>query len=388
MPSPELSPPPLKRRRISGPPPQQTHHPQPSSLPSISAHDLPSTSTADSLRIYSWNINGIGPFLPPSTLPITNFLKPPSGLKISSKSGPPRPSLRANLKRWEWPHILCLQEVKIAPTDTKTQNCVRRIVNTPLDSDDENDSDGHLYDACFCLPRDKYNATGFGGKLYGVCTLIRRDVPEPATRTVEWDLEGRVVLVEIPKWSVMVVNVYAVNGTTNDYRDPATGTVVGDRHDRKRIFHSLLRDEVRRYEDEGWDVVVAGDINVSRTLIDSSPQLRMGEEHVRNRADFEEKFMMDLGLVDTFRLLHGRRRKFSYRPRNKPWGAGGDRVDMILVSKGLEAQCRVREADVLDREEERGPSDHVPLFVVLGVGRMNGGRGAQGRAEIDDRTKD
>ena len=184
------------------------------------------------------------------------------------------------------------------------------------------------------------------------------------------------------------MNVYAVNGTTNDYRDPATGTVVGDRHDRKRIFHSLLRDEVRRYEDEGWDVVVAGDINVSRTLIDSSPQLRMGEEHVRNRADFEEKFMMDLGLVDTFRLLHGRRRKFSYRPRNKPWGAGGDRVDMILVSKGLEAQCRVREADVLDREEERGPSDHVPLFVVLGVGRMNGGRGAQGRAEIDDRTKD
>lgn len=250
----------------------------------------------------------------------------------------------------------------------KTQSSLRRAVNTPVDSDDENDSNRHLYDAHFCLPRDKYNATGFGGKVYGVCTLIRRDVSDLATRTVEWDLEGRVLLVEIPKWRVMVVNVYAVNGTTNDYRDPVTGKVVGDRHDRKRIFHSLIRDEIRRYENKGWDVVVAGDINISRSPIDSFPKLRMDEEHVRNRADFEEKFINDLDMVDTFRLVHGQQRKFTYRPRNKPWGSGGDRVDMILVTRGLEGQGGVRGADVLDCKEERGPSDHVPLFVELGVG--------------------
>lgn len=343
----------------------------------------------DSLHIYSWNINGIGPFLPPSTPPITNFLKPASGSNTSSKSAPRGPSLRANLKRWNWPQILCLQEVKIAPTDEQTQNSVRRVVNAPLDPDDENDSHGHLYDAYFCLPRDKYNATGFGGKVYGVCTLIRHDVPEPATKTVEWDLEGRVLLIEIPRWRVMVVNIYAVNGTTNDYRDPATGKVVGDRHDRKRIFHSLLRDEVRRYEDKGWDVVVAGDLNISRSLVDSFPQLRMGEEHVRNRADFEEKFIKDLGMVDTFRLVHGQRKRFTYRPRNKPWGTGGDRVDMILVTKGLEAQCRVRKADVLDSEEERGPSDHVPLFVELDIDRVkrvNKGGCGQETSGLDERT--
>ena len=33
-------------------------------------------------------------------------------------------------------------------------------------------------------------------------------------------------------------------------------------------------------EDRGWDVVVAGDINISRSHIDSFPQLRMGKEHV------------------------------------------------------------------------------------------------------------
>ena len=375
MPSPEVSPPPLKRRRISGPSLERIPPPLPSSPPPLPAFALYPTALTDSFYIYSWNINGIGPFLHPSTLPITNFLKPASSSKISSKSIAFGPSLRANLKRWKWPHILCLQEVKIALPDTKTQASVRRVVNTPLDSNDENSSSRHLYDAHFGLPRDRHNATGFGGKVYGVCTLIRRDVPEPVTKTVEWDLEGRVLLVEIPTRRVTVVNVYAVNGTTNDYRDPATGKVIGDRHDRKRIFHSLLRDEVRRYEDKGWDVVIAGDINISRSHIDSFPQLRMGEEHVRNRADFEEKFIKDLDMLDTFRLVHGQQRKFTYRPRNKPWGAGGDRVDMILVTKGMGAQGRIREAGILDSEEERGPSDHVPLFMGLdtgGIERVDG----------------
>ena len=268
------------------------------------------------------------------------------------------------------------------------------MVNTPVDTDDERETDHdsarRLYDAHVCLPRDRHNATGFGGKVYGVCTLVRRDVPAPTVaKTVEWDREGRVLLVEIPKWRVVVANVYAVNGTANDHRDPDTGKVVGDRHGRKRVFHSLLRDEVRGYEDDGWDVVVAGDMNVSRSVADSTPRLRTGAEHVRSRADFEEKFIRDLDMVDTFRLLQGRRRKFTYRPRNQPWGAGGDRVDMILVTKGFKAQDRVREADVLDSEEERGPSDHVPLFVELGVGpveSVGGGRGGQGKDGREERT--
>ena len=183
------------------------------------------------------------------------------------------------------------------------------------------------------------------------------------------------MLTEIPTWALVIMNVYAVNGTTHDYRDPATGKVVGNRHDRKRVFHSLLRDEVRRYEDQGWDVVVAGDINISREGIDSFPGLRMGEEHVRNRVDFEEKFIRGLGMVDTFREVRGLQRKFTYRPRGKRWGEGGDRVDLILVTKGLGGEGRVRDADVLDCEGERGTSDHVPLFVEIGVGRGGGGVG-------------
>ena len=98
----------------------------------------------------------------------------------------------------------------------------------------------------------------------------------------------------------------------------------------------------------------------------------MGEEHVRNRADFEEKVIGECGMRDVWRMVRGGGRKFTYRPRGKRWGEGGDRVDMVLVSRGLEG--RVRGVDILDCEEERGGSDHVPLWVEVGVGDEIGGK--------------
>ncbi|KAL8955287.1 MAG: hypothetical protein Q9193_006805, partial [Seirophora villosa] len=207
-----LSPPPLKRRRVS---PATTS----SALPIP-----PSRSTlqpkAQKLRIYSWNINGIAPYLDAQPA-ITTFFP------TSSTQRKPRPSsfpgLRACLHRWSYPHILLLQEIKIAPSDTSSLASLRRTINTPLANDDSASTSSHLYDAYFCLPRDKHNATGFGGKIYGVCTLIRRDIAPSTTRTVDWDLEGRVLITELPDHGTVVFNVYAVNGTTNPYRDPASG---------------------------------------------------------------------------------------------------------------------------------------------------------------------
>lgn len=40
-------------------------------------------------------------------------------------------------------------------------------------------------------------------------------------------------------------------------------------------------------------------------------------------------------MLDIFRLLHSKERKYSYRPRNKLWDAGIDRVDLMLAIKGL-----------------------------------------------------
>lgn len=354
-----ISPPPLKRRRLSSIPDSDARS---AVLPPSNAisSGLDIARRVSNLCIYSWNVNGIQPFLPSTTPPITNFLTTSSKTKAPST----QPSLRANFQRWQWPHVVFLQEVKIAPNDKKTPGLLRRVINTPESGEDSPTPSTRLYDAHLCLPRDKYNATGFGGKVYGVCTFIRKDIaPETVVKTVEWDLEGRVQVIELPISALTLFNIYAVNGTLNDYRDVNSGKVIGTRHDRKKAFHSYLANEVKIYEDKGWTVIIAGDLNISRTPIDSFPQLRMGSDHVANRADFEEKFIHGLKMLDTFRLMHGNKRKFSYRPRNKPWGAGGDRVDLMLASKGL--KDAVKEADSLDTELERGPSDHVPLFVTI-----------------------
>ena len=329
------------------------------------------------------------------------------------------PSLRRCLRRWGWPAVVSLQEVKIARADTATKNAVRWAVNPSTLSSSRSDDDlgeegagGPEYDVWFGLPRDKFNARGPGGSgsVYGVCMLVRRDVAQmegARVKQVEWDLEGRVLTLEIPRASagdggeegagegvvwegagqgrrggLVVFGIYAVNGTTLPYREPSTGIITGDRHAHKRRFHTHLRDEVARYEGARWDVVVAGDLNISRSSLDSYPSQRVGVDHVANRADFEENFMNARGglrMMDSFREMKGEERKYTYRPPGRVWGAGMDRVDLIMCSRGMgrnesvegkgseqrkaRKRWRLVDADILDLEEERGPSDHVPLYV-------------------------
>jgi len=121
-----VSPPALRRRLLS--PPR-------TSSPSTVQQDK------SELTFYSWNVNGIGPLLQKQ-------------INFSSKSTYP---LRAFLRSAHWPHLLSLQEVKINRGDEATQRSVELAANA-----------GHLpgeptYTTYFSLPRDKYNATGFGG---------------------------------------------------------------------------------------------------------------------------------------------------------------------------------------------------------------------------------
>jgi exonuclease III len=313
---------------------------------------------------------------------------------------PASPSLRAFLKRNHWPQILNLQEVKINPSDEVTKSAVQNAVNRRAsDIEDE----GPEYTVRFCLPRDKYNAKGFGRKVYGVATVMRKDYFEQDVticREVDWDLEGRVLVVET-KSKLAVLNLYCVNGTDNDYKDSATGQVVGTRHDRKLAFHKLLLKECKDLETQGFRVVVTGDLNISPRPIDGFPKLRtVPEQHVQNRADYNHKFLdeknMDgLRAIDSFRHLHPTTRKYSWLSTTRPWLSSCDRVDHILLSRSMvddhdmishadgshatsgegiqsssddtEPKVILLEADILMTEADRSPSDHCPIFVTLDV---------------------
>ncbi|KAF1828709.1 hypothetical protein BDW02DRAFT_562565 [Decorospora gaudefroyi] len=267
----DISPPPAKRHRTSSQtarPPQTLSANPPPVLPRIQANTL---------RIFSWNVNGIGPFVQMS---ITSFFQG------SKKEG--------FLHRHEWPAILFLQEVKIAASDVKTQDAVKAAVNARLPSESDADTNGPLYDVHFTLPNDPLNARGLrgSGKIYGMCCIVRRNLAseyDVQVRTVDWDQEGRISVVEAtPKSTksskLVVFNVYAVNGTDNPYRDSATDAIKATRHDRKLAFHRLLMQKCKTLEEEGWDVLLAGDMNVAPSALDGYPKLRtVPVQHARNR---------------------------------------------------------------------------------------------------------
>ncbi|KAJ9638408.1 hypothetical protein H2199_007096 [Coniosporium tulheliwenetii] len=264
----DVSPPPSKRRKLSTPTLDTDL--------ATSANHLPSRDTTDTLRIFAWNINGISPFIQ-SAKPITSFFPRthPTTQPTKNNSSPPSiptASLRAFLRRHDWPHALLLQEVKINPKDERTKRAVQAAINSTNGS--------------------------FGGKIYGVASILRDDFCRARgvrVRDVDWDLEGRIHIIET-RDKLAVFNIYAVNGTESAYRSTETGAVVGTRHDRKLAFHALLLEECRRMEREGWRVVLAGDFNVARSRIDGFPNLReYPRQHCVNRADFNAKFFEDDG---------------------------------------------------------------------------------------------
>ncbi|KAF2111033.1 Endonuclease/exonuclease/phosphatase [Lophiotrema nucula] len=379
-----VSPPPAKRRRV------------PSSKPTALT-TTPSTALRpcdpSSLRLISWNVNGIAPFLQKS---ITSYFQKSD--KSSLQGGVPPASLRAFLQRHGWPSLLFLQEVKIASIDIKTQDAVKAAANERTASERSSASNqGPKYDVYFTLPTDRYNARGLGGsgKVYGVASIIRSDVlpkfkfDELRARTVEWDSEGRVNIIEMtsPTLNLALFNIYAVNGTDNLYRNSTTGAIAGTRHDRKLAFHRLLRDECASLERDGWRVVLAGDFNVAPDERDGHPKLRtFPAQHVLNRADFLEKFfgkrrearrdITDLATAsewrgfDIWRETHGDQRGYTYYSRGREWGTSCDRVDYVIAGRSTWEDGRIASCGILESEAERGPSDHCPVWADIKIGML------------------
>lgn len=362
----DVSPPPLKRVRVEKP-----------ARPAIDSCQEDAT-----LTLYSWNINGISPFIQRS---ITSFFK--LDVTGADRTEQPHASLRDFLSCHDFPTLLFLQEVKINPDDRSTQRAVeqavRRQSNEPPQDPD--------YVVHFSLPTDRFNATGFGRKVYGVCSVVRTDFARKLVkrmREVEWDSEGRFSVIEtrasdhIPKLAIF--NVYLVNGTDNAYKDSCTGEVIGTRHDRKLQVHTHLQAECQAMAAEGFEIVIAGDCNIARSYQDGHPNLRtFPHQHVLNRQDFARRFFDrgdmptasdhkvgtkdskpgGLGMVDVYRTLHPDERGYSHYPRGRPFGSSCDRVDMILCSKFAAEKCV--EARILATPGDRGPSDHVPIYAAF-----------------------
>ncbi len=182
----------------------------------------------------------------------------------------------------------------------------------------------------------------------GVSLHIRKGLldVEPSFSHPEFDMESRIVQAEIG--DLVLASVYVPNGG-KDYRA-------------KLDFMQRLAAWAKQLHDEGRELVLCGDMNITRTEMDVHP-IERKPGIIGQRPEERELFEALLGehLVDVGRALDpDNPRLFTWwapwrnmRQRNIGW-----RLDYILVSPGIAADAAscVVLADV-------GTSDHAPVMM-------------------------
>ena len=202
-----------------------------------------------------------------------------------------------------------------------------------------------------------YHVAFFGQKTYNGVALIAK---HPITEVVHnipgfADEMARVITATVN--GVRVVGAYFPNGQAPD----------SDKFVYKMAWltalQAFIKDELIRHE----KLVLMGDFNITWDVLDVwDPVSLAGSIHCTDEERAHFKTLMDLGMVDAFRLFEQAPKSYSwwdYREfafkRNR-----GMRIDHILVSSALVKSVTACVIDKAPRKNER-PSDHTPVTVTL-----------------------
>lgn len=264
-----------------------------------------------SLKIYSWNVNGI---------------------RAVVKKG-----LFAPFVEKHQPDILCLQETKAEQGQA--------VIELPGYEEYWNSATkkGYSGTAIFSKVKPHSVINGFVDDIAKKHNLADDGYGDP-------NEEGRVITAEFDKF--YVVTVYTPNSKGDLSR-------LGLRHkqwDPAFLEHCKLLEKTK-------PVIFCGDLNVAHTELDlANPKPNIGKHGFTNEEREGFTQLLDAGFVDTFRIFTKEGGHYSWwthwanaRARNVGW-----RIDYLLVSKALLSNVKKAEihADVLG-------SDHCPISLTI-----------------------
>jgi exodeoxyribonuclease-3 len=232
---------------------------------------------------------------------------------------------QAQLCEWierDRPDVVCLQELKADPSQIPEQCKL---------------ADYHVY---------WHGVRGYSG----VSLHIRKDYAagEPEFSHPDFDMETR--MVQVALGNMVLASVYVPNGGKN-YAD-------------KINFMNRLAAWAKQLHEEGREVVLCGDINITRTEMDVHPRERkpgiIGQRP--EERELFEQLLLGGNLVDVGRALQpDNDNMFTWwapwrnmRSRNIGW-----RLDYVLASKSIAA--RAESCAVL---VDVGTSDHAPVMMT------------------------
>jgi len=230
--------------------------------------------------------------------------------------------------------VLCLQELKMS--DDKF----------PLD----------------VLKAAGYEAAYFGQKTYNGVAILSRAPVRDVFRNIGGftDEHSRVIsaTLDTPEGALRVVNGYFVNGQ-------APGS---EKFAYKMRWLEAMRDWLQKELETNPRLLLVGDFNITPEDRDSFDPVGL-KETIHHTTEERDHFMalLQLGLVDSFRLFEQPEKSFSwwdYRmlgyQKNR-----GLRIDHILVSQPLVPSVKSCVIDRVPRKWDK-PSDHAPVIVELG----------------------
>lgn len=200
-----------------------------------------------------------------------------------------------------------------------------------------------------------YHAAFSGQKTYNGVAILSRTVPTDVSAGIPGfaDEQKRIIAATVD--GVRVVCGYFPNGQA-----PGSDKFAY-KLDWLRALTQWLGEEIKRYP----RLALLGDYNIAPEERDAHPDWRE-EIHVSPAEREAFRALIALGLQDAFRLFEQPEKSFSwwdYRMmafrRNF-----GLRIDHILLSDSLAANCRACHVDKKPRALER-PSDHAPVVAEL-----------------------
>lgn len=212
------------------------------------------------------------------------------------------------------------------------------------------------------LAKVGYRSVYAGQRTYNGVAILLRDGAVGAPTDVQINLpnfeDEQKRLLAVTLDGLRVVCAYFPNGQA----------VGSDKYEYKLRWIAALTDWLKGELSRHEKLALAGDFNIAPEPRDvHDPVLWDGQVLFSEPERAAFRALLDLGLRDAFRLFEQPERSYTWWDyRNmafrRKWGL---RIDHILVSPALAAQCTACTIDVEPRRRPQ-PSDHAPVIATFG----------------------
>ena len=198
-----------------------------------------------------------------------------------------------------------------------------------------------------------YHVVFSGQKTYNGVAIITKSQPEDIITDIPGleDPQRRILAATVD--DVRIINLYVVNGSA-----PGTEKFQYKLNWLDKVTH-FVEQQLAEYD----DLVVLGDFNIAPDDRDVHDPVKWHEKILCTTEERQAlNRLLDLGLQDSFRLLHDDGGFFSwwdYRMNGFPRNLGL-RIDLVLCSDEMSEAVTAAYIDVEPRKLER-PSDHTPV---------------------------